>query len=93
MAIFAILTDQNIVEQVIIADTEVIQTYSGIWIETTEEVPAGIGHGFDGTSFLPSPYDGAEWDGAAWQPSLAMQLEAALLMIDVLQEVIDAEAT
>ena len=100
MAYYTFLDTNNIVTEVITgtddATIEGIDTaiwygnYRGLvckqtFIDDPAKQYAGIGMGWDGTNFIPCPYEGAEWDGAAWVPSAAYQLEAARLMAEALE--------
>lgn len=66
MGYFAKINEQGIVEQVIVADTDVIEGFPGVWVETFIDDPAkryaGIGDGWNEADFLPQPFDSSEWD-------------------------------
>jgi hypothetical protein len=56
----------GIVEQVVVADVDVIAAYDGEWVETFAGIPAhtyaGIGDGCDGVSFFKKPFPKSAWD-------------------------------
>jgi hypothetical protein len=83
--------NNGVVETVIVADADFVATQPGQWVQTFDDAPAvrfaGIGDGWNGAEFVPAPFDGAVWTGAEWAASTEMQLEAALLLIDMLTEV------
>jgi len=70
MGYYAKLNTNNIVEQVIIASPEVIETYDGAWVETFIDDPAkqyaGIGMGWTGAEFAFKPFHKSEWTGSEW---------------------------
>lgn len=75
----------NVVEQVIVADAEVIKSYDGDWVETFMDDPiksyAGIGHAHDGLKFIPPPSSDALWDGkrTVWVDPVKMEEQIATL--------------
>lgn len=83
--------NNNIVEKVIVASPSVIALEDGVWVETflnhATKKYAGVGDAWNGSDFIPYLFEGSTWDGVSWSPSVEMQLEAALLMIDILMEV------
>ena len=71
MSYYAKIVD-GIVEQVIVADAEVVAPLDGILVETFMDDPAhqyaGIGNGWNGVVFIPRPFEQSTWDIAnnAW---------------------------
>lgn len=61
---YAKINANGIVEQVIVADADVIAAYEGTWVETTEANYAGIGHGFNPVSlkFASQPFQNSTWN-------------------------------
>jgi len=74
----------GIVEQVILADDDVIKRYEGTWIVTDPKSDyAGIGWAHDGLKFVAPPPYGANWDGKEWIPDEKVTLETALLVLSI----------
>ena len=76
---FAKIDNNNIVEQVIVAEQDFIDTLDGTWIETSEGLRkqrAGIGMTYDKDKdifVLPKPFDSWTLDSNSdWQPPKAM---------------------
>lgn len=67
MGYYAQLNVNNIVQQVVVADPDVVQTLlDGIWAETFKNDPlkrfAGVGDGFDGSDFIAKPFHTSNWN-------------------------------
>ena len=76
---FAKIDDNNIVEQVIVAEQDFIDTLDGSWIETSEGLikqTAGVGMTYDKDKdifVLPKPFDSWTLDtNSDWQPPKVM---------------------
>jgi len=78
MGLYAKINNHHVVEQVIVAEAELIQSLDGIWVETFDNDPfqryAGIGDGWNGSGFLPRPFQSSSWDSVAkkWQTPAAL---------------------
>lgn len=70
MEYYAKISENNVVEQIVVASPDIILTYEGIWIETFVDDPnkkyAGIGDGYDGANFTSQPFLKSTWNGNSW---------------------------
>ena len=70
MGYYAKLGENNVVEQVIAASSDIISKYDGTWVETFIDDPikqyAGIGMGWTGEDFALQPFPQSTWNGNEW---------------------------